>query len=198
MEKSQKIAIFIWLEGGGQKVISDHSGSPRLVINTADGSVVQRLDYDEFGRVIQDTNPGFQPFGFAGGLYDSDTGLVRFGARDYSAEAGRWTTKDPISFAGGNANLYGYVLNDPINLIDPNGLYELSTFEKIMGEMAEISHELAVKVAIRSNTAVATLYGSYWFGGELNRLYAQAHCGRNLGTDILDATIGPMILPDFF
>lgn len=39
-------------------------------------AVVQRPDYDEFGRVVLDTNPGFQPFGFAGGLYDSDTGLV--------------------------------------------------------------------------------------------------------------------------
>ncbi|MDS4031603.1 MAG: hypothetical protein RKO66_16235 [Candidatus Contendobacter sp.] len=35
-----------------------------------------------------DTSPGFQPFGFAGGLYDKDTGLVRFGARDYGAADG--------------------------------------------------------------------------------------------------------------
>ena len=60
--------------------------------------------------------------GFAGGLYDSDTSLVRFGARDYDAEVGRWTSKDPISFAGGDSNLYGYVLNDPVNLVDPWGL----------------------------------------------------------------------------
>ncbi len=45
-----------------------------------------RLDYDEFGRVLLDTNPGFQPFGFAGGHYDPDTQLVRFGARDYDPE----------------------------------------------------------------------------------------------------------------
>jgi hypothetical protein len=41
--------------------------------------------YDEFGRVLSNTNPGFQPFGFAGGIYEVDTGLVRFGARDYDA-----------------------------------------------------------------------------------------------------------------
>jgi RHS repeat-associated protein len=50
---------------------------------------VQRIDYDEFGVVTNDNNAGFQPFGFAGGLYDADTKLVRFGARDYDAEAGR-------------------------------------------------------------------------------------------------------------
>ena len=37
---------------------------------------------------LRDTNPGFQPFGFAGGMYDAATGLVRFGARDYDAETG--------------------------------------------------------------------------------------------------------------
>ncbi len=80
------------------------------------------MDYDEFGNVINDTNPGFQPFGFAGGLYDQDTKLVRFGARDYDPTVGRWTAKDPISFAGGDTNLYGYVLNDPVNIVDPAGL----------------------------------------------------------------------------
>jgi RHS repeat-associated protein len=103
------------------RIISDHLGSPRLVVNSNTGAVAQRLDYDEFGRVLEDTNPGFQPFGFAGGIYDSDTGLVRFGARDYDAETGRWTAKDPIRFKGGAANLYGYVQADPVNFIDPTG-----------------------------------------------------------------------------
>jgi RHS repeat-associated protein len=103
------------------RIISDHLGSPRLIVNSTTGAIAQRLDYDEFGRVLQDTNPGFQPFGFAGGLYDSDTGLVRFGARDYDAETGRWTAKDPIGFAGKDTNLYGYVFSDPINYIDIRG-----------------------------------------------------------------------------
>ncbi|MGH7164327.1 MAG: RHS repeat domain-containing protein, partial [Nitrospiraceae bacterium] len=80
------------------RIVSDHLGSPRLVINTADGSVAQRMDYDEFGNVLLDTNPGFQPFGFAGGLSDQHTSLTRFGARDYDAVTGRWTAKDPIDF----------------------------------------------------------------------------------------------------
>src|SRR5947207_1094190 len=101
-------------------------GCPRLVVDTSSGAIVQRMDYDEFGNVLLDTNPGFQPFGFAGGLYDQHTKLVRFGARDYDAETGRWTAKDPIAFAGGNANLYGYVLNDPINYRDSNGHFAIA------------------------------------------------------------------------
>jgi len=80
--------------GNTYRIVSDHLGSPRLVVNAADGTVVQRMDYDEWGRAVLDTNPGFQPFGFAGGLHDRDTGLVRFGARDYDPETGRWTAKD--------------------------------------------------------------------------------------------------------
>ena len=105
------------------RIISDHLGSPRLVINTADGTVMQAVEYDEWGNVIIDTNPGFQPFTLGGGLYDLDTKLVNFGARDYDPEIGRWTNKDPIRFDGDGPNLYGYVLNDPINLIDPAGLF---------------------------------------------------------------------------
>jgi RHS repeat-associated protein len=113
------------------RIISDHLGSPRLVVNVTTSALMQRMDYDEFGQVITDTNPGFQPFGFAGGLYDRDTKLVRFGARDYDAETGRWAIKDPILFAGGDTNLYGYVLNDPLNGIDPTGT---AKFKGVMDE----------------------------------------------------------------
>jgi RHS repeat-associated protein len=104
------------------RIVSDHLGSPRLIIDTGTGTAVQRIDYDEFGNITADTNPGFQPFGFAGGLYDQHTGIVRFDTRDYDALSGRWTVKDQIRFAGGDSNLYGYVLNDPVNFVDPNGL----------------------------------------------------------------------------
>lgn len=90
-------------------------------MNAQTGEVAQRIDYDAWGNVTNDTNPGFQPFGYAGGIYDRDTGLTRFGARDYDPEIGRWLSKDPIGFRGG-LNHYAYVNNDPVNLIDPTGL----------------------------------------------------------------------------
>ena len=96
-----------------------------MVIDLSNNSIAQEIDYDEYGVILSDSNPGFQPFGFAGGLTDQHTNLVRFGARDYMAAVGRWTSKDPIGFDGGSPNLYGYVVNDPINLIDITGESEL-------------------------------------------------------------------------
>lgn len=109
---------------GGQTyyIVTDHLGSPRAITD-ATGAIVKKLDYDSFGNVLSDSNPSLSiPFGFAGGLFDVDTGLVRFGFRDYDADTGRWTARDPIGFAGGDTNLYGYTFNDPINFIDPSGL----------------------------------------------------------------------------
>ena len=108
--------------GQTYKLITDHLGSVRMVVNVNTGAIVQQMQYDEFGRVISDTAQAYQPFGFAGGLYDAVTGLVRFGARDYDAEVGRWTAKDPILFDGGQGNLYVYAGNDLLNLLDITGL----------------------------------------------------------------------------
>ncbi len=44
---------------------------------------------------------------------------------------GRLTTKDPIGFAGGDTNLYGYVLNDPVNFVDPEGLSAIGWVVKL-------------------------------------------------------------------
>ncbi len=104
----------------------DNLGSVKTVIDTDSGAIAQAIHYDEFGRVLVNTNPGFQPFGFAGGHFDHETGLVRFGARDYDPEVGRWLSKDPILFNGGQGNLYVYVGNNPINRIDPSGLWSFT------------------------------------------------------------------------
>jgi RHS repeat-associated protein len=102
-------------------VASDQVGTPKVVTD-ATGTVVKLMEYDSFGMATFDSNPAFDiPVGFAGGITDTKTGLVRFGYRDYEPGTGRWTAKDPIFFGGGQGNLYGYVLNNPVNYIDPDG-----------------------------------------------------------------------------
>ncbi len=102
--------------------ISDIRGSVRMVVKSDTGEIRQQLSYDSFGKVLADSNPGYTPFGFAGGLYDYRTELDHFGARDYQPETGRWTSENPIGFRGGDLNLYTYVGSNPLNNITPNGL----------------------------------------------------------------------------
>jgi RHS repeat-associated protein len=170
------------------RIISDHLGSVRLMINTTDGSVVQRMDYDEFGNITADTNPGFQPFGFAGGLYDQHTGLTRFGARDYDAQVGRWTAKDPAGFSGRSANLYGYVLNDPMNFIDPSGLCPCQpgpvsgpVTDPIMGY-----HDLDVTI---TPVSPEDLDGTYQFDVQISRRHRATQ--KLTGNISVNRAIGP-------
>ncbi len=93
-----------------------------VALTGTDGGILKRVTYDSFGNILSDTKPAFSVLGFAGGLCDSDTGLVRFGYRDYDPETGRWTSKDPIGFDGGDADLYGYCGWDPVNWVDEFGL----------------------------------------------------------------------------
>ncbi|MDT8385448.1 MAG: RHS repeat-associated core domain-containing protein [Gammaproteobacteria bacterium] len=129
--------------GSTYRIISDHLGSPRLIVNIADGSIAQRMDYDVWGNITTDTNPGFQPFGFAGGIYDQHTQLTQFGARDYDAQTSRWTVKDPIRFNGGDLNLYTYVVNDPVNIIDPYGLAGSSSSAGVRPRFPELHRALS-------------------------------------------------------
>jgi RHS repeat-associated protein len=69
----------------------------------------------------QEGNLVKQPYGFTGREWDSETGLYFYRARYYDPQMGRFISKDPIGFAGGDVVLYGYVQNDPVNFIDPWG-----------------------------------------------------------------------------
>ena len=104
------------------RVLTDQLGSPRDLIDTATGTVAEAITYDAWGNVLVDTAPGLQPLGFAGGLYDAGTGLVRFGARDYNAASGRWVSRDPLKYIRGSETQYAYVGNDPVNDVDSTGL----------------------------------------------------------------------------
>lgn len=93
------------------------------------------------------------PFGFAGGLYDGDTGLTRFGFRDYDADVGRWTAKDPIQFAGGDTDLYGYCVGDPVNGVDLNGLSETDLIYDDRGLPGAMADEFAAYLDAQVNAA---------------------------------------------
>ena len=110
--------------GNTYRIVSDQLGSPVLAINTANSSDVPfQATYAAFGeRTIVAGTDDWMPFGFAGGQFDPDTKLTRFGARDYNSTVGRWVSKDALLFGGGQTNIYAYCLNEPVNHVDQLGL----------------------------------------------------------------------------
>ncbi len=110
-------------------LLCDHLGTP-LALATTDGHVVQTMQYDSFGNLLQIRGEVVRlPIGFAGGLFDVDTGLTRFVWRDYDAATGRFTALDPMGAKGGDTDWYGYCVDDPVNRVDVWGLWSLFGIE---------------------------------------------------------------------
>ena len=136
---------------------SDQVGSPRVVFK-GDGTVVKQIAYDAFGGVTADSDPSFAlPIGFAGGLADPATGLVRFGLRDYDPASGRFTARDPIFFDGSPTNLYAYANSDPASLRDPTGMWCVgaSFYEASAAESSTAARTARTRSAPRSASASA-------------------------------------------
>jgi RHS repeat-associated protein len=115
---------YVMRGGATYRVISDQLGSPVLAVNVVNSADVPfQARYEAFGKAtaVGGAALDWVPFGFAGGLYDPETGLVRFGARDYEPGTGRWTGKDPIRWQGDSPNLYAYVRGSPVEYADAEG-----------------------------------------------------------------------------
>ncbi|HPD56937.1 MAG TPA: RHS repeat-associated core domain-containing protein [Smithellaceae bacterium] len=96
------------------------------------GNVVQKYEYDSFGN-MQPTHRWIkQPYTYTAREFDPETGLYYYRARYYDAKAGRFITRDPIGFDGGDVNLYAYVGNNPVNLKDPFGFKSCSDCESFL------------------------------------------------------------------
>ncbi|MBQ7589898.1 MAG: RHS repeat-associated core domain-containing protein [Verrucomicrobia bacterium] len=109
--------------------IKDASNTVHVLVDE-DGLIVEYYYYDAFGNLkIKNENYQWIPksnygnrFLFQGREYDYDTALYYFRARWYEPETGRWLSPDPIGISGG-LNLYAFCGNDPVNFVDPMGLW---------------------------------------------------------------------------
>jgi RHS repeat-associated protein len=176
--------LFAMDRGGSMYYVgTDQIGTPHVVADST-GTVVKVVEYDSFGKRLSDSNSGFDlPIGFAGGLEDTDTGLVRFGYRDFEQTSGRWTARDPALYEGGQANLYVYVGNDPVSLRDPLGLWCIGgSVYDVVGFGAELCCENGVcsrcaEVGIGGGTSVSVGLGGPKETGSNILSEAGASCG---------------------
>jgi RHS repeat-associated protein len=103
--------------------LADALGTVRDVINTS-GTVIDHVDYSAFGTVLDESDPanGDRFVGFAGLDRDTVTGLNLAVEREENPGTARWDSLDPLGFAAGDANLYGYARDAPAAGVDPTGL----------------------------------------------------------------------------
>jgi RHS repeat-associated protein len=117
---------------------SDHLGSIREVMlldgtsgNPTTATLAARYDYDLWGkRTVLDGGSAAETLvlhGYTGHVYHSWSGLWLAPYRAYSSGIGRWISRDPIGEEGG-INLYAYVENDALHLMDPLGLMSAAEF----------------------------------------------------------------------
>lgn len=107
----------------------DHLNTVRDVTNNL-GQIQKHIAYDSFGNITNDTNPSL-PFAFAftGRLFDRNTLLIHNTNREYEPSTGRWPNEDPKRWDANEWNLYGYVGNDPLTNVDPEGL-QITAYER--------------------------------------------------------------------
>jgi RHS repeat-associated protein len=132
-----------WQSGGSgvdlRWLVTDQLGTPRMVVDkTGSLAGVSRHDYLPFGEELyinvggRTTTQGYGAADtvrqkFTGKERDSETGIDYFATRYYSSTQGRFTSPDSLYFAADRLadpqkfNLYGYVRNNPLNTIDPDG-----------------------------------------------------------------------------
>jgi RHS repeat-associated protein len=99
---------------------TDGLGSITSLAN-ASGALANTYSYDSFGDLTASTGAVTNPFRYTGREFDSETGLYYLRARYFDPHAGRFLAEDPIGYRGG-PNFYGYLMNNPLILLDPMGL----------------------------------------------------------------------------
>lgn len=112
--------------GVGYMVHADHLATPRALVRISDGVEAWRWDSEPFGSSWATGLPGVvYNLRFPGQQYDADTGYHYNWMRDYNSWTGRYLQSDPIGLAGGLSR-YSYVEGNPMNGIDPLGLWSFT------------------------------------------------------------------------
>ena len=129
-------------DGQERYYLQDEMGSPIRLLDE-DGYLKDSYGYDEFGQDLYGNQGTIQPFGYTGYQADRITGIYYAQAREYRAELGRFTAVDTINgftAAPYTLNEYGYCWNNPIGLIDTDGLlpqWIVDIIDRYGGELPE-------------------------------------------------------------
>jgi RHS repeat-associated protein len=108
--------------------VRDPSAALRAGLVDTTGQIETNYAYEPFGVPLVGGDV-YNPYQFTGEAWDAEVGLLYLRARYYQPEVGRFISKDPWAgdlWRPGTLNSYVYVLDSPVNRIDPSGLQEPS------------------------------------------------------------------------
>lgn len=161
---------YIWLNGrligrvaGGQRyaIHDDQVGRPEAVTD-GNGAVVWRAQNFAFTQSV--TNAGIAlNLGFPGQYYDAETSAWNNGFRDYKSALGRYVESDPIGLAGG-INTYSYVMDSPLQGIDPLGLGTFAIGGAASGQILAMG-SISLQVSISWNSRALGDLSQWRIGG---------------------------------
>jgi RHS repeat-associated protein len=112
---------FTRTDGSGRRTLLGDALGSILALTDDAGTVQTQNTYEPFGQTTVSGQASGNLFQYTERENDG-TGLYHFRARYYHAGRARFIAEDPIGFAGGDVNLYGYVSASPVNSTDPLGL----------------------------------------------------------------------------
>jgi RHS repeat-associated protein len=177
--------------------LSDRLGSIDLLTD-ASGNVVDKRTFDSFGNLLEQTNPlvAFR-YGYTGREFDAESGLHFNRARYYDPGIGRFISVDPMSFSGGDTNLYRYVSNSPTQWTDPTGKLAFLPILAIMaigalaaGTVNVIHQNLEIAEGSRKDFSLGELGLSIGIGAFAAPLLASAPAWVPTGLAALGAVKG--------
>ena len=156
--------------GGVSKYfLQDHLGST-VGLADSSGNLTSSASYDSFGNSTNNLTTRYQ---YTGREKDEFTGLHYYRARWYDANLGRFISEDPIGFAGGDINLYGYVNGNPLRYSDPLGLSGDDRVKSIAPEDLGLGWRGRVDV----NDGIPDGFEIHVYSPQINRIYEDAEMG---------------------
>ena len=108
----------------------DSNGNVRQLVGQNNGTIISVFEYDPFGGTVSASGSIVASNRFSTKGFDNETGLYYYGFRYYDPIRGRWLNRDPIKDQGG-INLYTFVLNNSVNVVDKLGLISYVAYRKL-------------------------------------------------------------------
>lgn len=176
--------------GSGKTYLPTYDGNGNIIslVNGDLGALAAIYEYDPYGQPLRtqanDLTVADQPFRFSTKFYDAETGLAYYGHRYYSQGLGRFVNRDPIEESGG-LNLYGFVLNNPINKWDDLGFTPSGWVGGMMGASPQTNLGLL-------NGAYSSAIASGLSPSDASTLVATAGQNSAFQTQVDDAAQGAL------